>query len=104
MTVANTLSVTGGGRQKENPERLLYRIVSQPTMQELRDTGADLRGHFRLTSGLHSNEHLQCAGVPRHPAIAERRGRELAIQLEPAARPLCREGVPVEKPGSRPDA
>jgi orotate phosphoribosyltransferase len=50
-------------------------------MQVFRETGAYLKGHFRLTSGLHSNEYLQCALVLQHPAIAERLGRELAASL-----------------------
>ncbi len=44
-------------------------------------TGAYLRGHFRLTSGLHSAEYLQCAKVLAHPANAERLGHELADKL-----------------------
>ena len=48
------------------------------TLDLFRETGAYLSGHFRLTSGLHSNEYLQCALVLAHPAIAERLGRELA--------------------------
>jgi orotate phosphoribosyltransferase len=44
-------------------------------------TGAYLKGHFRLTSGLHSDEYLQCALVLQHPAIAEQFGRDLAAQL-----------------------
>jgi orotate phosphoribosyltransferase len=45
-------------------------------------TGAYLRGHFRLTSGLHSPEYLQCALVLQHPALAERLGRDLAGRLQ----------------------
>jgi orotate phosphoribosyltransferase len=41
-------------------------------------TSAYLHGHFRLTSGLHSSEYLQCALVLQHPAHAESLGRELA--------------------------
>ena len=41
-------------------------------------TGAYLRGHFRLTSGLHSGEYLQCAKVLAFPEFAERLGRALA--------------------------
>jgi orotate phosphoribosyltransferase len=44
-------------------------------------TGAYLRGHFRLTSGLHSPEYLQCALVLQYPALAERLGRELAAEI-----------------------
>ncbi len=50
-------------------------------MQVFLETGAYLKGHFRLTSGLHSNEYLQCALVLQHPLIAERLGRELASGL-----------------------
>ncbi len=44
-------------------------------------TGAYLRGHFRLTSGLHSGSYLQSALVLQHPRHAERLGRELARML-----------------------
>jgi orotate phosphoribosyltransferase len=41
-------------------------------------TKAYLKGHFRLTSGLHSPEYLQCALVLQHPEFAERLGKALA--------------------------
>ncbi len=59
----------------------IFEFVSDAVLQVFRETGAYLKGHFRLTSGLHSNEYLQCAQVLQHPAIAERFGRELAAQL-----------------------
>lgn len=40
--------------------------------------GALLRGHFRLSSGLHSPEYWQCARVLSHPRAAEHLGRALA--------------------------
>jgi len=40
-----------------------------------------MQGHFRLTSGLHSAEYLQCALVLQHPAAAEKLGRLLAEEL-----------------------
>lgn len=45
------------------------------------ETAAYLHGHFRLTSGLHSGEYLQCAKVLSVPAYAERLGQELARQI-----------------------
>src|SRR5688572_28218647 len=45
-------------------------------------TGAYLRGHFRLTSGIHSPEYLQCALVLQHPRHAEDLGSQLARKLE----------------------
>jgi len=47
-------------------------------LQTFRETGAYLKGHFRLTSGLHSSEYLQSALVLQHPELAERFGRALA--------------------------
>ena len=52
-----------------------------------RSTGAYLAGHFRLTSGLHSPEYLQCALVLQHPRHAEELGRRLADRLAALARP-----------------
>ena len=53
-------------------------------MTTFRETGAYLKGHFRLTSGLHSSEYLQSALVLQHPEHAERLGREMAAQLPKA--------------------
>jgi len=50
-------------------------------MDAFQETGAYLKGHFQLTSGLHSGEYLQCALVLQHPKIAERQGRELAARM-----------------------
>src|SRR3954453_23584798 len=53
-----------------------------------RRSGALLEGHFRLTSGLHSPEYLQCALVLQHPAHAERLGAELAEAVRRIAGPV----------------
>jgi orotate phosphoribosyltransferase len=58
-------------------------LVSEATLQVFRETGAYLKGHFQLTSGLHSDEYLQCALVLQHPEIAQRFGRELAAKFAP---------------------
>lgn len=63
------------------PSPAIVNFVSESVLQAFRETGAYLKGHFRLTSGLHSSEYVQCAQVLQHPAIAERFGRELAAQL-----------------------
>ena len=46
-----------------------------------RASGALLEGHFRLTSGLHSNGYLQCALVLQHPRHAETLGAALAERV-----------------------
>lgn len=53
-----------------------------PVLDLFRSTGAYLRGHFRLTSGLHSPEYLQCALVLQHPAHAQLLGARLAGALQ----------------------
>ena len=42
------------------------------------DHGALLKGHFLLSSGLHSDRYLQCALVLAHPQAAEQLGKALA--------------------------
>ena len=44
-------------------------------------TGAYLKGHFRLTSGLHSPEYLQSAIVLSYPQHAETLGKQLASRI-----------------------
>lgn len=55
--------------------------MSDATLQTFLETGAYLRGHFRLTSGLHSAEYLQSAKVLQYPNIAERLARELVARM-----------------------
>lgn len=62
---------------------------TDPILAAFYETGAYLKGHFRLTSGLHSSEYLQCALVLQHPRHAEHFGRLLAtgfLRLEPATK------------------
>ncbi|MEO8369157.1 MAG: orotate phosphoribosyltransferase [Candidatus Solibacter sp.] len=54
---------------------------AESVLDLFRAAGAYLEGHFRLTSGLHSPNYLQCALVLRHPATAEELGRRLAAEL-----------------------
>jgi orotate phosphoribosyltransferase len=54
---------------------------AESILEIFKSTGAYLQGHFRLTSGLHSAEYLQCALVLQHPAAAEKLGRLLAEEL-----------------------
>jgi orotate phosphoribosyltransferase len=53
-------------------------MTEKETLALYEGTGALLRGHFRLTSGLHSDVYLQSALVLQHPAHAEALGRALA--------------------------
>jgi orotate phosphoribosyltransferase len=51
------------------------------TLKDFTDTEALLHGHFRLSSGLHSDRYLQCARLLMFPERAEAAGRELAQKL-----------------------
>ena len=48
------------------------------TLRDFEDTGALLTGHFRLSSGRHSDRYLQCARLLQWPDRAEVAGRALA--------------------------
>lgn len=46
------------------------------------EAGALLEGHFRLTSGRHSNQYMQCAQVLQYPDATEKLARHLAEQFK----------------------
>ena len=50
----------------------------EKVIEEFKQTGALLEGHFQLSSGLHSTVYLQCALVLQFPEKAEAFGRALA--------------------------
>lgn len=50
----------------------------EKVIDEFKQTGALLEGHFQLTSGLHSTVYLQCARVLQFPEKAETFGRAIA--------------------------
>ena len=52
----------------------------------LEETGALLTGHFRLSSGLHSPNYVQCARLLEHPRNAKMIGQDLAGLIETADR------------------
>ncbi|HUQ93969.1 MAG TPA: orotate phosphoribosyltransferase [Bryobacteraceae bacterium] len=59
---------------------------TERVLELFRQSGAYLEGHFRLTSGMHSPEYMQCALVLQHPQYAEILGQKLASgfrKLEP---------------------
>ncbi len=53
-------------------------------MQEFMDAEAILKGHFILSSGLHSDTYLQCARVLMDPKRADRLCKELAVRVRKA--------------------
>ena len=63
-------------------------MTDREVLDLFRQSGALLEGHFKLSSGLHSDRYLQSALVLQHPEFAERLGRALAERtrhLQPTA-------------------
>src|SRR5258708_11814888 len=58
------------------------KVTETEVLDLFRQSGALLEGHFRLSSGLHSDRYLQSALVLQHPDYAEQMGRALAARLE----------------------
>ncbi len=48
----------------------------------LNKTGALLQGHYRLSSGLHSPNYVQCALLLQHPRNAKALGEALAMKVK----------------------
>jgi orotate phosphoribosyltransferase len=56
-------------------------IDANDVRRHFEETGALLTGHFKLSSGLHSDRYLQCARVLMWPDRAEALGAALAARL-----------------------
>lgn len=56
-------------------------MMQEQLIQRMKDSGALLSGHFKLSSGLHSGDYLQCALLLCHPKNAAFAGEQLAALL-----------------------
>ena len=65
-----------------DPSNAVAEAGNQSVLSLFEESGALLRGHFLLTSGLHSPVYLQCALVLQTPANAERLCRDLAARFK----------------------
>lgn len=63
-------------------------VTRDHLLRLLQGSNALLRGHFELSSGLHSGHYFQCAQVMQHPARAAVVCRELARRFR-SARPTA---------------
>src|SRR5439155_576270 len=69
-------------RGRRDPEGA--RVTEKQTLKLYEKTGALMHGHFRLTSGLHSDIYLQSALVLQYPEHAATLGTALAAPLRHA--------------------
>ncbi len=56
--------------------------MSNEVLEILEKTNGLLKGHFCLTSGLHSDEYFQCAKLYQYPEYTEKIGQMLAEKLK----------------------
>ena len=59
-------------------------VISRLTLADFAAHGSHQKGHFRLSSGLHSSDYLQCALFLANPVRAERAGQQLAEAMTSA--------------------
>jgi len=52
--------------------KIISQLGNTDVYKMLKDTGAILDGHFKLTSGYHSRYYLQCARLLEHPSVTLR--------------------------------
>jgi orotate phosphoribosyltransferase len=65
-------------------------VKQDDVLTMFKERGALLQGHFKLTSGLHSDSYLQCALLLQYGCDGDRLGAELArrIKKEAAEKPV----------------
>lgn len=57
-------------------------LTEREVLEIFQKSGALLSGHFRLSSGLHSSEYLQCALVLQYPDLAGKLCNQLASEFK----------------------
>ena len=54
-------------------------MTEKEVLEIFHERHALLTGHFKLSSGLHSERYLQCALVLQYPDIAEKLAKDAAL-------------------------
>ncbi|MEF3279404.1 MAG: orotate phosphoribosyltransferase [Elusimicrobiota bacterium] len=57
-------------------------MTEKTIIEELEKSGSFLKGHFLLSSGLHSDTYIQCALALRYPSVAGKFAEELYKQTK----------------------
>ncbi|MDR1358830.1 MAG: orotate phosphoribosyltransferase [Coriobacteriales bacterium] len=63
-------------------------LTDEQILSAFEDSGALCQGHFRLTSGLHSDTYIQCARVLEHPRLTQDLALEAASRLPHSLLPV----------------
>ena len=56
--------------------KIINQVEGLDVYRILKETGSIMEGHFKLTSGYHSNYYLQCARLLQYPDIALKLARK----------------------------
>ncbi len=56
-------------------------LTNEQILQAFKDCDALCKGHFKLTSGLHSDTYIQCARVLEHPRLTNELAAEAVARL-----------------------
>lgn len=64
-----------------DPAAGLPRIDDAAILEALKETQAIRKGHFKLTSGRHSDTYIQCARVLEHPRLTNKLAAEVVARL-----------------------
>ena len=56
-------------------------MTDEQILAALEQCGAVRKGHFKLTSGLHSDTYIQCARIMEHPSLTNELAREAVRRL-----------------------
>jgi orotate phosphoribosyltransferase len=57
-------------------------LSNQEALAVFLDSGALMEGHFKLTSGRHSNQYMQCAQLLKYPDMTEKVVSNLTEQFK----------------------
>lgn len=57
-------------------------VQEKEVMEKFEEAGAILRGHFKLTSGVHSDTYIQCAQVMQYPGFIQNLCNELGKRFK----------------------
>jgi len=78
-TFKSLLNFIEDKKNSDTDYKILNTQIRTMTMIDLLiRTESLLKGHFELSSGLHSNQYFQCAKLLQYPEYAEKTGKQLA--------------------------
>jgi len=72
---------SGASTYRQTSGRPADSLTDEQIRAALEECGALQKGHFKLTSGLHSDSYIQCARVQEHPRLLHELAAEATARL-----------------------